>query len=265
MVRIVYANLGYLREIDGSLKHHIRRAHHHLFTPRAAQMRSLAVVKNALKDLKPDLSCFVEIDQGSLTNGFFDQFPVLREDHHLVGTIDNKYSGTRKYRRLSISRGKSNAFLATRDVDFERRYLDHGKKRLVYDIDIEGIRVLVVHCALLRRTRALQFAQISRWIAERDVPTIVVGDFNAMSGEGELEPLLRGGRLVHANRLLGPTFRFGPWRASLDTCLVSAELEHRCRIEILDQPFSDHKMFNIDVDISESVGRDAREAGDAAA
>ncbi|GGD91002.1 hypothetical protein GCM10011390_07110 [Aureimonas endophytica] len=247
MIRIVYANLGYLREIDGSLAHHIRRMHHHVFTPRAAQLRSLALVKNTLRELKPDLSCFVEIDQGSFTNGFFDQFPVLREDHHLTGTIDNKYSATRKYRRLSVSRGKSNAFLANRTVDFTRRYLDHGKKRLVYDIDIEGIRVMVVHCALLKRTRLRQFEQIAGWIAEREGPTIVVGDFNAMSGEGELEPLLRGGRLIHANRLLGPTFRFGPWRAALDTCLVSAELGARCRIEILDQPFSDHKMFKIDV------------------
>ncbi len=253
MVRIVYANLGYLREIDGSFGHHIRRAHHHLFTPRKAQMRSLALVKQALERLKPDLSCFVEIDQGSLTNGFFDQFPVLREDHHLTGTIDNKYSATRRYRRLSISRGKSNAFLANRTVDFARRYLDHGKKRLVYDIDIDGIRVLVVHCALMRRTRAMQYAQIAEWIAERDVPSIVVGDFNAMSGESELAPLLHDGRLIHANRLLGPTFRFGPWRASLDTCLVSAELEADCRIEILDQPFSDHKMFKIDIDRRDGV------------
>lgn len=249
MVRIIYANLGYLREIDGSLAHHIRRAHHHVFTPRAAQLRSLALVKNTLRELRPDLSCFVEIDQGSLTNGFFDQFPTLREDHHLTGTIDNKYSATRKYPRLSISRGKSNAFLSSRTVDFTRRYLDHGKKRLVYDIDIEGIRVMVAHCALVKRTRALQFQQIAGWIAERDVPTIVVGDFNAMSGAGELAPLLRCGRLVHANRLLGPTFRFGPWRASLDTCLISRELEKHCRIEILDQPFSDHKMFKIDVDL----------------
>ncbi|WP_152048469.1 endonuclease/exonuclease/phosphatase family protein [Aureimonas psammosilenae] len=247
MVRIVYANLGYLREIDGSLAHHIRRAHHHFFTPRAAQMRSLALVKGALKKLQPDLSCFVEIDQGSLTNGFFDQFPILREDHHLTGTIDNKYSATRKYRRLSISRGKSNAFLANRTVDFTRRYLDYGKKRLVYDIDIEGIRVLVVHCALTKRTRAAQYEQISGWIAERDMPTVVVGDFNAMWGESELAPLLQCGRLVHANRLLGPTFRFGPWRAALDTCLISADLERHCRIEIIDQPFSDHKMFKIDV------------------
>jgi endonuclease/exonuclease/phosphatase family metal-dependent hydrolase len=253
MVRIVYANLGYAREIDGSLGHHIRRAHHHVFTPRAAQLRSLSLVKETLRELKPDLSCFVEIDQGSLTNGFFDQFPTLREDHHLVGTIDNKYSATRKYRRLSISRGKSNAFLSSRNVDFARRYLDHGKKRLVYDISIGDIRVLVVHCALLRRTRALQFAQIAAWIRETELPTVVVGDFNAMSGEAELAPLLADGSLVHANRLLGPTFRFGPWRASLDTCLVSRALADRCRIEILDQPFSDHKMFKIDIGDADEI------------
>ena len=157
MLRIVYANLGYSREINGSLRHHIARAHHHVYTPRGAQMRSLESVRTTLQALKPDLSCFVEIDQGSLTNGFFDQLPVLREERHQLAVIDNKYSGTRQFRRLSISKGKSNAFLSARPAEFAKRYLDFGKKRLVYDIDIAGLRVLMVHCSLVRRVRALQF------------------------------------------------------------------------------------------------------------
>ena len=86
MLRIVYANLGYSREIDGSLGHHLSRLHHHVFTPRAAQMRSLTFVRDTMRRLQPDLSCFVEIDQGSITNGYFDQFPVLCEDHHAFAT-----------------------------------------------------------------------------------------------------------------------------------------------------------------------------------
>lgn len=249
MLRIVYANLGYSRDIDGSLGHHIARAHHHVYTPRRAQMRSLDFVRRTLEALKPDLSCFVEIDQGSLTNGFFDQLPMLREDRHEVAVIDNKYSATRKFRRLSISRGKSNAFLAARPAEFAKRYLDFGKKRLVYDIDIAGLRVLMVHCSLVRSVRALQFEQMAGWIAERDTPAMLVGDFNVFGGERELEPLLKTGALFHANRLSGPTFRFGPYRASLDTCLVSSYLRERCHVEIIDQPFSDHKMVKIDIEI----------------
>lgn len=253
MLRVVYANLGYSREIDGSLGHHLARLHHHVFTPRAAQIRSLDFVRETLRRLKPDLSCFVEIDQGSLTNGYFDQFPMLREAHHSVATIDNKYSATRQYRRLSISRGKSNAFLATRSVESTKRYLDFGKKRLVYDIDISGLRVLVLHCSLMRRVRAQQFEQVASWVAERDGPTMIVGDFNMFSGERELAPLMKGGGFFHANRLNGPTFRFGPYRAALDTCLVSRDLADHCRIEVIDQPFSDHQMFKIDIDVGKNA------------
>ena len=63
-LRIVYANLGYARDIDGSLKHHIGRAHHHIYTPRQAQLRALNFLKDRLRELQPDLSCFLEIDQG---------------------------------------------------------------------------------------------------------------------------------------------------------------------------------------------------------
>lgn len=253
MLRIVYANLGYSREIDGSLGHHLSRLHHHVYTPRAAQMRSLEFVRDTMRRLQPDLSCFVEIDQGSITNGYFDQFPVLCTDDHAFATIDNKYSGTKKFRRSPISRGKSNAFLATREVQFEKRYLAAGKKRLVYDIDISGLRVLVVHCSLIKRVRALQFLQIAEWIAEREVPTMLIGDFNMFSGDAELAPLLKSKSLVHANKLSGPTFRFGPYRASLDTCLVSSSLAERCSIEIIDQPFSDHQMFKIDITLDDEM------------
>lgn len=254
MPRIVYSNLGYSREIDGSIAQHVRRAHHHLYTPRDAQVRSLTFVKEALRELKPDLSCFVEIDRGSLTNGFFDQLPVLREDHHTTVQIDSKYALERKFRRFSISRGKSNAFLATQPLQFKARYLDHGKKRLVYDIDLMGIRVLVAHCSLLHRVRALQFEQLAEWTREEDGPTVVVGDFNIFRGGRELRPLLHDLRFKHLNEMHGPTFRLGPYRANLDTCLVSSGIADHCRLEMISQPYSDHDMLCIDVDVGRAAG-----------
>ena len=247
MLRIVYANLGYSRDIDGSIGHHVRRLHHHFYTPRDAQLRSLHFVKETLRALRPDLSCFVEIDRGSLTNGFFDQLPELREAHHQTVQIDNKYGADRQYGRVSIARGKSNAFLATAPLDFTVRYLSDGKKRLVYDIDAGGVRVLVAHCSLRYQVRRRQFAELAAWVAERDEPTIVVGDFNTFRGPDELRPLLEVANLLHANASAGPTFRFGPYRAALDTCLVSASLERRCTVAVIDQPFSDHQMLQIDI------------------
>ncbi|QOG05914.1 hypothetical protein IGS74_15270 [Aureimonas sp. OT7] len=247
-LRIVYANLGYARDIDGSLKHHIGRAHHHIYTPRHAQLRALNFLKDKLRELQPDLSCFLEIDKGSVTNGFFDQFPVLCEDHHRTVRIDGKYSAGKRFRRLSVSRGKSSAFLATGDLPFTARYLDDGKKRLVYDIDLPGVRVLLAHCSLLRRVRHRQLEQLASWARERDTPTIITGDFNMFGGPQELAPLLADGRFTYLNGQMAPTFRLGPWKASLDPCIVSGDLMGRCRIEIIDMPFSDHQMLMIDVD-----------------
>ncbi|WP_185982757.1 endonuclease/exonuclease/phosphatase family protein [Aureimonas mangrovi] len=247
MPRIVYANLGYSREIDGSIAHHVGRVHHHIYTPRQAQVRSLTFVKETLRELKPDLSCFVEIDRGSLTNGFFDQLPVLREDHHATVRIDSKYALGRKLHRFSISRGKSNAFLANHPLAFQARHLSHGKKRLVYDIDMDGVRILIAHCSLLYRVRERQFAELAEWTRERDVPTIVMGDFNIFRGCRELAPLTGDGRFVRLNEPDRPTFRFGPYQASLDTCLVSADIADACAIEVVPQPFSDHDMLCLDV------------------
>ncbi|KAA0970742.1 hypothetical protein FPY71_09695 [Aureimonas fodinaquatilis] len=246
-MRIVYANLGYARDIDGSFTKHVKRVHHHIFTPRDVQLRGLHFLKQTLRELQPDLSCFLEIDQGSLTNGFFDQFPLLCEAHHQTVRIDGKYSADKQFRRLSISRGKSSAFLATGQLPYTARYLQHGKKRLVYDIDLPGVRVLLAHCSLLGKVRERQLHQLADWASERDTPTIVIGDFNMFRGPRELAPLLKDGRFTYLNEALGPTFRLGPWRASLDPCLVSSDLASRCRVEIVDMPFSDHQMLMLDI------------------
>ncbi|MBB3999192.1 endonuclease/exonuclease/phosphatase family protein [Aureimonas pseudogalii] len=255
MLRIVYANLGYSREIDGSIGHHVRRGHRHVFTSKRVQLRSLAAVRERLRALRPDLSCFVEIDRGSLTNGFFDQLPALQEDHHTTVRIDNKYGADKRFGRLSVSVGKSNAFLATRPLDCTARYLSAGKKRLVYDIEMSGVRVLVAHLSLRYRIRCIQIAELATWVGERETPTVVVGDFNLFRGARELEPLLRDGRLVHANAQAGPTFRLGPYRATLDTCLLSPILRERAEVEIIDQPFSDHQMIKVDLLGIEAVDR----------
>ncbi len=248
MLRIVYANLGYSRDIDGSLGHHVRRVHHHVFTTKRVQLRSLQHVRDRLRALQPDLSCFVEIDRGSLTNGFFDQSRALVEEHHTTVRIDNKYSAERQFRRLSVSRGKSNAFLASRPLTYVARYLSSGKKRLVYDIEIAGIRILMAHLSLRYRIRCLQLAELAKWVGESEAPTVVIGDFNLFRGSGELRPLLADGRLVHANAHSGPTFRLGPYRAALDICLLSRDLRDRCKVTILDQPYSDHQMIQLDID-----------------
>ena len=247
MFRLLYANLGYARDIDGSIGHHVRRWHHHVYTPRAAQMRGLSHVRDVMEKHEPDLSCFVEIDQGSITNGFFDQMAELWDERHHSYSVDNKYAEGARHGRLSISRGKSNGFIASSPVSFTKRYFTHGAKRLVYDIVVEGVHVFLVHCSLKAAVRREQFAELRGWIDALDAPAVIIGDFNLLKGMGELQGLLNDRLLVPAFDDQLPTFRFGPWRACLDQCLVSPDLKRYCRAEVIDQPFSDHQMLLVDL------------------
>ncbi|RFC63095.1 hypothetical protein DYI37_14270 [Fulvimarina endophytica] len=251
MTRIVYANLGYLRGIDGSIRQHVGRVWRHVYTPLAAQTESIAQLTAKVQELSPDLCCLVEIDRGSITNRFFDQLPTIGGDLFPVSGAHGKYGTERTLSPLHISYGKSNAFLAKRPLVATDRYLKDGKKKLVYDIRMEAgsldLRVLVVHLSLVESERALQIRELATWVAEQQASTIVVGDFNVFKGDAELRPLLASGHLYHANRGMEPTFRFGPWRAALDTCLISEDLREQASITIVDQPYSDHQMLVMDI------------------
>ncbi|EAU41177.1 hypothetical protein FP2506_12959 [Fulvimarina pelagi HTCC2506] len=251
MTRIVYANLGYLRGIDGSIRQHVGRFWRHVYTPLAAQTESIAQLTAKIKEFSPDLCCLVELDRGSITNRFFDQLPTIGSELMPVSVAHGKYGMRRPLSPFHVSYGKSNAFLAKRPVTATDRYLRDGRKKLVYDIRLQtetlAVRVLVVHLSLVENERARQIRELSHWVAEDHTSTIVVGDFNAFRGESELRPLLASGHLYHANKGMEPTFRFGPWRAALDTCLISEDLRNHAKITIVDQPYSDHQMLVMDV------------------
>ncbi|MEN3792222.1 endonuclease/exonuclease/phosphatase family protein [Fulvimarina sp. MAC3] len=251
MTRIVYANLGYLRGIDGSIRQHVGRFWRHVYTPLAAQTESISQLSAKIRELSPDLCCLVELDRGSITNRFFDQLPTIGGDLLPVSGAHGKYGRTRTLSPFHISYGKSNAFLAKRPVTATDRYLTDGKKKLVYDIRLQterlAVRVLVVHLSLVESERTRQIRELATWVAEDHASTVVVGDFNALRGESELAPLLASGHLYHANKGMEPTFRFGPWRAALDTCLISEDLRETATIRIVDQPYSDHQMLVMDV------------------
>lgn len=254
MTRIVYANLGYLRAINGSIRHHLGRWHHHVYTPLRVQTESIAQLTATISRLDPDLCCLVEVDRGSITNRFYDQFPRLQGKTFVHAEAHGKYGLDRRPGRLALSHGKSNAFLAKRKVIARDRYLQDGKKKLVHEIRIDGVRILVVHLSLAFRVRSRQIAELADWIGEEEGPTILVGDFNVFRGERELLPLLKSGHLIYANRGLEPTFRLGPYRAALDTCLMSKTLAEQAKVSVVDQPYSDHQMLFIE--LAERMGAD---------
>ena len=248
-MRILFANLGYATGINGSLRQHVGKAFRHALQSKAMQNRVLEQFKAILKDNDPDLACIVELDQGSVHSAFLNQMDALVCALYPVSDVAGKYGPNSPLSKLPFHSGKSNGFLAKKRLLFKHLYFEHGTKRLLYQIDLQpNLTLFFAHFSLQRKVRAMQFLEMGRIVKRTAGQIIVFGDFNTLSGLGELAPLVADERLVLLNSPDVPTFRFHRWQTVLDLCLTSPSLAASCRLHVIDQPFSDHDALLLDID-----------------
>lgn len=247
-MRILFSNLGYAKGIDGTLWQHITRAGRHLYCPIPVQMDVLDKVRSMLIQQRPDIACFVEVDQGSLHTGYLDHLSHIRGQEYLFFDAANKY-GDDNWRRFNpLSANRANAFIARTTPEFERLYFVNGTKRLVYKIHLDGgIVLLFAHFSLMRNVREKQFREIHDIISSHKGSVILMGDFNIMHGFEELSPLLQNTDLAIVNDETKPTFRFYNRNLILDLCLCSKDLHDHVKLDIIPQPYSDHEALLLDV------------------
>jgi endonuclease/exonuclease/phosphatase family metal-dependent hydrolase len=249
-MRILFSNMGYARGIDGSLWHHASRAYRHLYFSPAAQHLVLGQLKALIEEGRPDLCCLVEIDRGSRFSGGLNQIEALRGPSYPFFDIADKY-GDGDGRRRALQEGRSNAFLARAALPFERLYLRHGTKRLVYKIQAApGLTIFFAHFSLKSAVRAAQFAEIRALVEACPGEAMVLADFNIMGGFRELVPLTGDGRLIALNKEDQPTFVFHRRKLALDLCLCTPGLAARAAVTVLPQPFSDHDALLVDTDMA---------------
>lgn len=247
--KILFSNLGYARGINGSLLHHLAYFSRYFYTRHIVQKRALGQLKNILDAEDPDLCCFVEIDQGSLHVGRFDQIGTLKDKLYRFHDITDKYGPQNSLRHMPFHKGKSNAFLSKNNMQFEKHYLTYGSKKLFYKINLPGDIVLFfAHFSLNRRIRSKQFNELKNHLGSHS-RNIVLGDFNIMHGFSELEPLLAGTDLKIINHDKEFTFRFLHRKHVLDLCLCSKEIAEKISLNIIPQPFSDHAALLVKIDI----------------
>lgn len=213
------SNLGYLRGINGHLIQHVLYARRHFFCPIDIQKRALQQLLTIIETEKPDLCCFVEIDTGSSTSAEFNQVEALISQTYPFFDSENKYALESKLRTLPRSKGKSNAFIAKQPLPFEKHYFHHGTKRLIYKIQLaEELTLFFAHFSLKRLVRAQQLEQIGRMMAQTPGESIFLGDFNILTGFGELAPLLKSGELQLLNREHEHTFTFHRFKKKRSIC-----------------------------------------------
>lgn len=239
--KILFSNLGYARGIDGSLWHHVSRIGRHVYCPVPPQQFVLSQLKQIMLQEKPELCCFVEIDQGSLLSSNFNQMEALRDDDYCYHDISNKYGADSWLSRLPFHTSKSNGFLAKSAYQFRRLYFKAGRKRLIYQIILPGdIALYFAHFSLNAQTRREQFIEMIDHMKHDNTHSVLLADFNIFNGFPELDPLLKGTDMRIMNRDNEPTFRFHKKRHILDLALCSESLIGRVELKVIPQPYSDH-------------------------
>jgi endonuclease/exonuclease/phosphatase family metal-dependent hydrolase len=247
-MKILFMNLGYARGISGRLSEHLRYAYRHIYCPPAIQRQSLDQLNQLIKQVEPDLCCFVEIDQGSFGWARFNQIKHLVSKNHAFSDIENKYAPDSFLRVLTITSGKSNAFISRKNYDFEKLYFSHGYKRLIYKIKISNdITVFFAHFSLKKAVRVRQLLEARDLMRREDGEVIFFGDFNILSGLQEIEPLLDQGRFVLLNQPDVPTFLFHNHKLVLDLCVCSQAISKEASLTILPQTYSDHAALVLEV------------------
>lgn len=239
---ILMSNLGYLRGINGCLSHHIRYAHRHIYCPPNIQEASIRQLVKVIEQEQPDLCCFVEIDKGSADLRNFNQLEALAGEHYPFFDIENKYAPGSRLRSMPLTRGKSNGFIAKREIPYEKIFFTHGTKRLIYKMLIEpGVTLFFAHFSLKKIVREQQLLQVRQLMDATPGESIFMGDFNIHTGFGELAPLLAGNKLVLLNQEDVPTFRFHKLQLPLDLCICTHNIAKRAHLKIIPQPYSDHE------------------------
>lgn len=239
--RILFSNIGYARGIDGTLWQHVCRFNRHFYCPAPLQMEVLAQLKNIISLKKPDVCCFVEIDEGSVHSAGFNQVAHMLDSEYSHFDSADKYGPDSWLGRMPLHAGKCSAFMAKEKLEFERLYFKNGSKRLIHQVELPGgVSLYFTHFSLHRRIRERQFAEMRGIVDAETGPVIIMGDFNIMRGFSELRPLLEGTDLRVLNRETDPTFMLHRRFHTLDLCICSESLADRMTLEIIPQPFSDH-------------------------
>lgn len=216
-MRLITFNIAYGTGGPRSMKESLLHAGRYLRTP----PRNIEKIRRFLTSHRPDIAALVEIDTGSFRTKYLDQAQLVASALGARAQAGVKYGKRSIGRSIPILRRQGNAvFTNQKDSIIKYHYLAAGFKRLVIELDLEGVSVFLVHLALHGATRSRQL-KLLRTLLPLDKPFIVTGDFNTLTGAHELEELRRDYALSSANETGQPTFPAWKPEKELDFVLYS--------------------------------------------
>ncbi len=210
--------------------------------------RNLKELIGFIKPLDPDIVGLIEVDAGSYRSQKRNQASLIAEALGHYHCYRSKYV-SRWAGRIPVMNKQGNAFI-TRDTSQNEtfHYFDHGLKRLVIELELEGLVVYLVHLALKFRQRHHQLGELYDLVKHTDKPYIVAGDFNAQWGPKEMDLFQAATGLTNANSAGYPTFPSWAPKRQLDFILYSEGIQPR-GLQVPAVTFSDHLPMVFDFEL----------------
>lgn len=224
--------------------------------PGAGYMRSsrnnLDRITRWIREQDADIVGLIEIDTGSYRTGRRNQAELIADAIGHYSTYECKYGEASLHKNIPVLRNQANAFLAAPRVHGERfHYFDTGIKRLIIELELEEVRVFLVHLSVKYRHRHYQLRHLHDMIKAGTKPVIVAGDFNTFFGEHEMYLFMEAAGLTSANVDGVPTWPSRSPRSELDFVLYGQGIEVT-NFEVPRTRFSDHLPLLCDFQVTET-------------
>lgn len=204
------------------------------------QPGTLESIIDFIKSCRPDVVGLLEVDLGSVRSGRVNQAESIASALGHYSSYECKYGEESLNQVLPILRKQANAFLAAPHIIGERfHYFDTGIKRLIIELELDGVVIFLVHLSLKYRHRQFQLRHLYELVSRAQKPVIVAGDFNTFWGESEMFLFMKAAGLRSANHGKLPSYPSRTPRLELDFVLYSDGIE----IQSFDVPrviHSDH-------------------------
>jgi exonuclease III len=240
--RILLYNVGYATALDGSLRSYLLHFYRYIYTPRYIIRRVRQMIYSILQEQQPDVCCFVEIHRKKSC--------VPHPHAYAQFDVENKYGQSSVLRRLPFFRDNCNGFYAKNTLDFQKIFLKHGTKKLIYEIKLRpDTSLFLVHFSLEKRVRAKQCEELKEIVQSRE-NAIVCGDFNIFKGTGELESLAQDCGLRIVNTPGEATFPAVNPKRALDLFLCPEHVQF-AEVKVLsDCKGSDHLPVMLELELA---------------
>ena len=228
-------------------RHYITHSWKHVL-PHAQRFSNLDRIARLVKGY--DVVGLQELDAGSLRSGYVNLTQYLSEKSNMPFWFDQ--TNRRIGRFASHSTGVLSRFTPTEVVEHRLpgRIPGRGALFIRYGSKHDSLVVLILHLALSRRARLIQFDYISEIVNEyRHV--VLMGDLNCSSQSAEMD------YLINRTLMREPTHEmhtFPSWRPqqNIDHILVTPTLQVD-HVKALNFSLSDHLPVEMEITLPDSI------------